>query len=217
MNGPPAPTPQPSDHHSLAPRSGVSSGRWFAEAVVILASVAMGFAASEFGQYRQEQGLARTVIRQLREEVEQNEAALAARVVTQRAWQKALASPDAKFAEKSAFDTLILVRPEGSGSIGVPLKSAAWAMAVSTGALRLLGHDVASALSEIYSLQNAMTEYHNRIVSAALYVPTAFDPAVNVVSTRLLSAVMGEVVGNEEALRDLYRRHLPLLRRSSDE
>jgi hypothetical protein len=215
MDEPPA--PHPSDRQVLASQRIVSSGRWFAEAIVILASVAMGFAASEFGQYRQEQGLARTVIRQLVEEVEQNEAALAARVGTQRTWQKTLANPDAKFAEKSAFDTLILARPEGSGSIGAPLKNSAWRMAVSTGALRLLGHDVASALSEIYSLQDAMTDYHNRIVAAALYAPTAFDPAANAVSTRLLSAVMGEVVGNEEALRDLYGRHLPLLRRSSGE
>ena len=61
--------------------------------MVILVSVALGIAASEFGQYRQERGLAQAVLRSMTEEVRQTEAALSAAVGKHREWEQALSLP----------------------------------------------------------------------------------------------------------------------------
>lgn len=192
-----------------------SSRRWIAEAVLILVSVALGFAASEFGQYRQERGLARAVLRSITEEVKQNEAMLGAAVVKHREWQQALTRADVSAADTTAFRALMSSRPDGAGSIVVPLNSAAWQMAVSSGALRLLDFEVGQAVSAIYTVQTMMTEHHNRIVANALYTPGAYDPAARMVAARLLSVAMSELAGNEEGLLKLYHDHLPLLQREA--
>jgi hypothetical protein len=190
-------------------------GRWIREAVVILVSVALGFAASEFGQYRQERGLAASVLRAVRAEAVQNEAALSDLVAKHEAWRDALAKADATQGNHAAYQILIDARPEGDSPIGVPLKNGAWQMAVSSGALRLLDFEVAQALSEIYALQTLMTEHHNRFVSNALFSAAAFDPATSAVATKLLWGVLSEVAGNEQWLLEVYRKNLPVLQRAS--
>ena len=60
-----------------------------------------------------------------------------------------------------------------------------------------------------------MSNNHNRIASAVLYTPATFDPASRAASVRLMWGVMAEIAGNELYLRDLYRKHLPLLKRVS--
>ncbi len=190
---------------------------WLREAVVILVSVALGFAASEFGQYRQERGLAQAVLRSMTDEVRQNETALSAAVGKHREWEQALRRADVSATDTAGFRALIDSRPDGAGSIVVPLSSAAWQMAMSSGALRLLDFEVGGALSEIYTVQTLMHEHHNRTVSSVLYTPASFDPAARAVATKVLWAVMSEVAGNEESLVELYRKHLPLLQRASDQ
>jgi hypothetical protein len=188
---------------------------WLREALVILVSVALGFGASEFGQYRQERGVARVVLSAVVEEVRQNETLLSAAVVKHREWQQALGGADGEAAGKAAFSLLLSSRPKDAGSIMIPLRSAAWQMTVSSGALRLLDFEVGQAISEIYSMQMALTEHHMRALAGVIWSPDAFDAAQSAITTKLLWAVMGEVAGNEDALVSLYRKHLPLLERAA--
>ena len=210
-------TPPPPDRAVVALPAVRSGRRWIAEAALILASVAVGFLASEFGQYRQERALADKVLGAVTEEVKQNEAVLSAAAAQHREWEKALHGADASAADKAAFWVLLDSRPKAAGSITVALKSAAWQMTVSTGALRLLDFEVGQAISDIYSTQALLTDYHSRTVADVLWAPTAFDPAMRAVSAKLIWAVMSEVASNEEALVGLYRRHLPLLQRASSD
>jgi hypothetical protein len=203
---PPPPDAPPMPH---------ANRRWLAEGVLVLASVLIGFAVSEFGQYRDERGLADSVLQGVRAEVEVNEAALAVLEPQHRAWLAAMTLADLSPANRSAVEILVDSRPADSATIGVPLKRAAWQMAISSGALRLLDYEVASALSEIYSFQDLMTENHNRIVSTTLYSTPAFERSSGDAALRMLRGVMSEIAGNEKALLDIYRKHLPLLRRAT--
>jgi hypothetical protein len=195
-------------------RSDRSIPRLVVEAMLILLSVAVGFIAAEFGDYREDRRLARFVLQNILSEVESNAQALDSLVIQHRAWQAALASPAATEAGQSGFDVMFALRPAEDVTIGLPLKQAAWNTAVSTGALRLLEYDVAAALSEIYAYQTLMSENHNRLVGTALYNAGTFNPATRAESVRLLWGVMAEVAGNEQTLLALYGKHLPLLRQA---
>lgn len=197
------------------PPAHAPGNHWLREAILILVSVALGFGASEFSQYRQEHGLAQMVLRAVTEEVKQNEAELNLAAVKHREWEKTLRGADAAAADKAAFWLLIESRPKAAGSITVPLRNAAWQMTISTGALRLLDFEVGQAISDIYSTQTILTDLHSRTVANVLWTTSAFDPGERAVAAKLIWAVMSEVAGNEEALVGMYRRHLPLLERAS--
>ena len=206
----PAPQPAPTVIHDRPPNR-----RWLFEGVLVLASVLIGFGVSEFGQYRDERGLADSVLRGVRSEVEQNEAALTKLESQHSVWESAMAKADRAPDNRSAVDVLLASRPSDGATIGVPLKRAAWQMAISSGALRLLDYDVAAALSEIYSFQDLMVENHNRLVSTTLYSAAAFERGTSDAALRMLRGVMSEIAGNEVALLDIYRKHLPLLRQAT--
>jgi hypothetical protein len=206
----PAPQPSPPIIHDRP-----SNKRWLAEGVLVLASVLIGFAVSELGQYRDERGLAESVLRGVRIEVEENEAALTKLESQHSSWETAMAKADITPGKQSAVDVLLASRPSDNATIGVPLKRAAWQMAISSGALRLLDYDVAAALSEIYSFQDLLVENHNRLVSTTLYSTASFERSTSDAAVRMLRGVMSEIAGNEVALLDIYRKHLPLLRRAS--
>jgi hypothetical protein len=186
--------------------------RLLIEVGFILVSVGVGFGLARLGDYWSDRALAEEALINLREEVEASASALDSLLVKHRAWQAALSQPGNSAAGENAFMTLFATRPDSAATIGVPLRAVAWNTAVSTGALRLLDYDVASALSEIYAYQALMTENHNRFTSAALYAPATFDPAQRDIAVRLLQGVMSEIVGNEGHLLTLYQKHLPLLR-----
>jgi hypothetical protein len=210
------PVPHPEPQRTNSPEGPRRSSRFLYEAIVILGSVTLGFAASEFGQYRDERGLARSVLQGVRDEVEQNEATLTTLLAKHREWEKAIAKAGPASGNQSAIQILVDARPSDGAPIGVPLKRAAWQMAISSGALRLLDHEVGAALSEIYSYQDLMTDHHNRFVSGTLYTPAVFERNAGDAILRMLRAVLSEVAGNEEGLLEIYRKHLPLLRRAAD-
>lgn len=190
--------------------------RFVAEAILILLSVAIGFAAAEFGDYREERRLSAFVRRNVVAEVEANAAVLEALLPKHRQWQTALAADNGNAPGTAAYEVMFALRP-GDVPIGLPLKRAAWSTAVSTGALRLLDYEVAEALSEIYAYQDIMTENHNRLVSSSFYSAQTFDPATRPQAIRLLWGVMAEISGNEETLLAMYHKHLPLLRAASQD
>jgi hypothetical protein len=86
---------------------------------------------------------------------------------------------------------------------------------VSSGALRLIDYGVAEALSEIYSAQEIATSNVDRLTTA--FASTAmFDPAHRVASARLLWLTIEDIRQAEAALRDFYRKHLPIIRAAAE-
>jgi hypothetical protein len=190
--------------------------RWLGEGVLVLASVLVGFAVSEFGDYREERALEASVLRAVRQEVEGNLAMLEPLLASHREWQKNLEAATPSNPPKAAVDVLFDARPRADINIGVPLRNAAWNTAISSGALRLLDYSVAAALSEIYGYQNLMAENHIRQVGGTLYQLEMFEPVRGNASIRLMWGLISEVAGNEQYLRDLYRKHLPLLQQAAE-
>ena len=195
--------------------------QWLLEGVLIVLSVALGFAVAEYGQSRQEREMERRVLRGLQEEIEFNLKALEPAHAKHERWAQGLtnwlnthATPGAvttgltaRHAFLQTWPDVDLTRPD---RIEVPfptLRRVAWDTAVSTGALRLIDYDVAAALAEIYQWQDALPLGG---------IPTGqvefFDPAHHVPSTLQTSFAMEALVLSERELIDLYRRHLPTVR-----
>jgi len=196
------------------PSSDRPLGRWTAEVVLILVSVIIGFMAAQYGQTRQDRALRDDVLRGLLEEARTNIAMLDTLEDMHDAWQRALERIDPAKLKPTAAATMYEVRPNG-GSIGVPLKRAAWSTAISSGALKLIDYDVVAALSEIYDYQDVMTENHNRFIANVVYSPGAFDPAARPTSVAQIRGILREIAGNEGWLLSLYRKHLPALEKSA--
>jgi hypothetical protein len=201
--------------HAHVPRMGRSLGHWFVEALLILVSVGVGFGAAQWRESRENHELTDRVLTGVRTEVEYNQGQLEQAMAKHREWTAALAKVDPAQNTKAAFEVMFSVRPSGDTNIGVPLRQAAWDTAVSTGALRLLDYDVASAFSEIYSYQTLMSANLTRLAQSVLYTPATFDPASRAASIQVMRWLLTEVEGNERFLDDLYKKHLPLLRRAS--
>lgn len=191
--------------------------RWFPEIVLVLVSVSLGFAASEYSQYRGDRQLHAAILDGLRAEIEQNFAALEPMVPFHAAWVGALheAKPAAT---QSGLDVWFATRPEIPNPPGTPfatLRRSAWDAAISGGSLRLLDYDVTAALSEIYRAQDILSDNINRLASGALSETATFDPASRDPSIRLLWLTLADIHAAEQAVLELYRRHLPLVREAA--
>ena len=213
---PPSPTPQPTP--VIVEKRWL---QWLFESVLIVLSVALGFAVAEYGESRQEQEMERRVLRGLQEEIEFNLKALEPALAKHGRWAQGLTDWLNTYAKEGAasngltarhaflqtWPDLDLKRPD---KIEVPfptLRRVAWDTAVSTGALRLIEYDVAAALSEIYQWQDALP---------LGTIPTSqvefFDPAHHMPSTLQTSFAMEAIVLSERELVGLYRKHLPVIR-----
>lgn len=194
---------------------GRSMTRGLVECLLILVSVGVGYLAAQYGEYRQERELAATVLRGLQREVESNLALLEPQIEVHERWEEALLHTDMSGDDRTAYEVMFASRPGAEVTLGVPLSSAAWNMAVTTGALRLFDYEVAVAVSEIYEYQLLMTERINTTVLASLYTPAVFDPGSNAIAVRMLWGSLAEVTGNEKFMRDLYRKHLATLQQAT--
>jgi hypothetical protein len=197
----------------------VASGRkpirhWLLEGIFIAVSVVLGFAVSQYGEYRNERQLARQMLESIRSEVEFNRTALEPYLPFHRAWRDQLMKADSRNVSSNGLDFLFSVRPPMRPDMraNVPfLRHAAWDTATSTGALRLIDYDLAAGLSEIYSLQQyAATTFASLFGQSAFY-----DPAAGVATARLAQTMMQEMTWTEELLLGLYDKQLPILRSAS--
>src|ERR1700754_120073 len=133
------PSPQPSlpDRPGQRRPAERSAARWVIDVLMILLSVAVGFAAAQYGEYRTNRGFKATVERSVRAEVERNLAVLEPMLAKHREWEAALKKVDTDRDRRPAYEILLDLRPNGGVSIGVPLEQAAWNTAVSSGVLKL--------------------------------------------------------------------------------
>jgi hypothetical protein len=202
----PAATPIPSSRKAAA--------AWLLEGAFIVVSVALGFAVSQYGEYRNERQLARQMLDSIRSEVEFNRSLLEPYIPFHRAWRDQLTKADSKSVASNGLDFFFGARPAMPPQMRTNeplLRRAAWDTATSTGTLRLIDYDLAAGLSEIYSMQQ-----HAAATFGSLFGQSAFyDPAAGIATARLAQTVMQEVTWAEEQLMSLYEKQLPALRSAS--
>jgi hypothetical protein len=183
--------------------------RWLPEITLVLVSVALGFGAAQYGEYRSDQTLAGRILRSLSRELEENRALLEPAVPFHEAWLNSLraASPQP---DQSGLDVWFATRPPLPSDVPTPfvtLRRSAWDAALASGTLGLLDYDLATALSEIYRTQDLVTENVNRLALGPLSQSTTFDPASGPAATRLLWLTLADIHAAEAVLLDLYRKH----------
>ena len=190
-----------------------STSRLLFEAVLIILSVAIGFAVSEWRGRVADRELAARVLRNVRDEVEYNLTQIDEQIGRHEQMIAALDAADLSNPEDSGWD--VMVRALKGGPDARPLRRAAWDGAVSMGALRVIDYEMAARLSEIYLAQDS---YAQALASGPLllYTPALFDPANRKVGSLIGKWLMVELRGNETLVRALYERHLPALRAATE-
>lgn len=191
---------------------------WLLEGVFIVASVALGFAVTQYGEHRAERELAGRALASLRAEIEHNTAVLAPMVPTHVRWAKALAKADRSTEGRSGIDVLFATRPPLPPHVPSPfpfLRQSAWDATVSGGALRLIDYGVAADLSEIYRVQETVNRNIDRLANGALSTTATYEPRSRDASVRLLWLTLLDIESAEAVLLDLYRKDLPAVRRAA--
>lgn len=210
---PESPPSTRAEHPPVAHRRSVGrvvgrAPRLLVESMLIVLSVLLGFAATEWRDRRAEQALAADALQNFRREIRQNlvvldsvypkHVALAARIDT------ALGTPRSG---ESAFQALVRAMPAGGISIP-PLAEAAWETAASTGALRFLGYEQAARLSETYQVQRTTLVQTTLRLEDRLSAPEDFDPARRDAMLRVYQLLFRELSGQETYLTTVYRTTL---------
>jgi hypothetical protein len=196
------------------PAFGTSALPWLFEGLLIVFSVVLGFWVSQWQGARAERETAARVLASVHEEIEHNAALLAPYVGMHRTWTDALAKEAAESGTQSAFDVFMRIRPPlPSGGTPFPvLRRSAWDAALAGGTIRLLDHDVAAALSDVYRWQQAVDDNIERLARGPFGAASTFDPASRTPSLRMLRLTMADIQYSESLFVDQYRRHAPALR-----
>ena len=189
---------------------------WVLEGIFIIVSVALGFGVAQFGEYRNNRELATRALKSLQAEIEHNLTILEPMVLIHEKWVAALAKADTSNRSQAAIDVWFATRPSlppGVGSSFPFLRRSAWDAAVSGGALRFIDYDVIAFLSDIYRVQAIATENVERLATGALSSTATYDPASRAAAVRLMWLTLADIQSAESTLLDLYRQHLPAIRR----
>jgi hypothetical protein len=182
------------------------------ESVLIVLSVVLGFALTEWRQQQAERKLARTVLENVRREMAQNLATLE-RIPPKHARMAerlATAAVPSAGGGQTAFDVFAREMPEGGLDLS-PLRDAAWETAVTTGALRLLDYEKAALVSEVYQIQRASIVPTIQRISDRFLAPQNFDPLARTAMLRTHHMLFVEISGQESYLMETYRRVLKQL------
>jgi hypothetical protein len=193
-------------------REVLSIGRVLFESLLLVVSVVLGFMVSEWGTHAKERELAANVRRSIAQEVAENLKTMDEQIARHEAGLKALDSvrPDPA---KPALLVMEETIPRGSVS-ALPMKRAAWDAAVSSGALRLLDHDLVERYSEIYVNQERIYDDDVSWLKNVFYRPENFEPSQQKAALATLRGVLQELHGNEDYVRGLYRKNLPYLQQA---
>jgi hypothetical protein len=186
------------------------SSRLFFESVLIVFSVLLGFALTEWRQNSAERELASRVLNDVLAEVDQNLATVDSQIQKHQNMIASLRAIDMCAAEGTGWD--IAIGAMGGGPDAVPMQQAAWQAAVSSGALGLIDYDVAAALSDIYTTQIDVYGYNVAQSASSLFIPESFRPESCNETLQLFLWSMINLEGQERFLKTVYERHLPALR-----
>ena len=191
--------------------------RFLLEGLLIVVSVALGFAVAQYGESRANQELADRVFEGLRAEVERNLATLEPQLTMHRKWLQALARVAPSNGRETGRDVFMATWPDfNPNDVKSPfrfLNRGAWDAALSSGAMRLIEYDVVERLSEIYQWQESL----EAAVEKLPYTTTAFfDPASRTAVVQQLAFQIFAFALTEGFLLAGYREHLPAIRSAAD-
>lgn len=200
--GPRVPTPRRSKW-----RAG-SSSRLVLESALIVLSVLLGFALSEWRARQAERERAAVALENFRQEINENLAEMERVYPMHVRFVERLAGAIESGADEweTGFDAFAALMPEG-GIGSHSMREAAWETAVSTGALRLLDYEAATLLSETYLVQ-AKLALTRQIMGDRFSDESNFDPQRRNTMIRVHHRLMSDLAGQEEYLIDAYRRTL---------
>jgi hypothetical protein len=185
------------------------------ESALIVLSIVLGFAVSEWRQVSADRDLATRMLRNVRTEIEHNLSEIEARLPRHQKMVEAFRSADVSDSRMSAWDVIFAKLKEHGGGLDVAvLPQAAWDAALSTGALRLIEYDIAAALSEIYGAQALLMRAVDHLFDS--YQLAMFEAGKQREGVQMFQWLLVEIEGSERALRDLYRKHLPKLQAATD-
>jgi len=200
------------------PGFGKAAVPWLLEGLLIVFSVVLGFWVSQLQSARADRELAVRVMTSVQQEIGHNRGLLDSYVGMHRIWMDALAKEASASGSQTAFDVFMATRPPipASGTSFPVLRRSAWDAALAGGVIRLLDHDVASALSEVYRRQQIVDDNIDRLANGALGAAATFDPASRTASLKLLWLTMADIQSAEAMLAAEYRRHAPAVRAAID-
>ena len=181
------------------------------ESALIVLSVLLGLALNDWQDRRRERELTEAALTNFRREIATNLATV--RRVQPRHRLLATKFDSASHvprAGENAFMAFAAVVPnEGVGT--EPLSDVAWETAVSTGALRLMNYDQASAVSEVYLVQRTALGETLHLLSDRFLSPQNFDPASRATMLQTHRMLLSELAGQETYLIGLYEKTLTRL------
>jgi hypothetical protein len=197
---------------------GKSAVPWLLEGLLIVFSVVLGFWVSQLQGARADRELAARVLTSVHDEVAYNGALLGPYVEMHGAWTAKLGKEAAETGTQAAFDVFMRTRPPlPAGGTPFPvLRRSAWDAALAGGIIRLLDHDVAAALSDVYRRHQIVDDNIQRLARDGFGAASTFDPANRTPSLRMLWMTMRDIESSEAMLAASYRRHAPALRAALD-
>ncbi len=196
-------------------RTGRASAHWLLEGLLIVISVVLGLWVSQYQQARADRELAARVLTSLQREIEHNLATIEPFEAVHRTWASRLGSADTTASTRAGVDLFSTLRPSLPSGARSPfpfLRRSAWGAALSGGTIRLIDHDVAAVLSDIYRMQEITDGAVDRLANGVLTSPAIFDPASRASAVRLLELTLIDIQSSEASLIVLYRQHLPAIR-----
>jgi hypothetical protein len=190
------------------------SSRLLFESALIVFSVLLGFALSEWRQNAADRELAARVLRDVLAEVDRNLATVDAQIGKHQKMIASLRAISTSTTQGTGWD--VAIGAMGGGPDAVPMQQAAWQAAVSSGALRLMDYDIAATLSDIYTTQIDVYGHNVAESSSSLFIPDSFRPESRNETLQLFLWSMINLEGQERYLKAAYERNLPILRRRVD-
>ena len=194
-------------------REALTVGKMLFESLLLVVSVVLGFVISEWGTHAKERELAANVRRSVALEVAENMKTIDGQIARHRATAAAMGRTDI---DPSKPAIQVLVENTNGGINALPMKRAAWDAAVSSGALRLLDHDLVELYSDIYVSEERLYDDDVSWLKTVIYRPENFDPKQQKTAVATLRGMMEELAGNETWIRDqVYRKNLPALQKAA--
>ena len=187
---------------------------WILEGLLIVVSVLLAFAVSEFRETRAERELTGRVLHGIRAEMEHNRGVLEPFVPMHTKWMQALVNVDTSIGDETGLQVWFATRPPLplDGTSPFPsLRRSAWDAAVAGGTLRLIDYDVAAALADVYGMQEQARANVQRLANGPLSTPAIYEVSSRAASVRLLWLTLADIQSAEVLLLERYHQHLPTI------
>lgn len=189
-----------------------ASFRLLLESALIVLSVLIGFALSEWGSRQADRAHAAAALESFRGEIQENLATLErARPEHVRVAERLAGVTDSGILRgETGFDVFAAIWTAEIVADTSALREAAWQTAVSTGALRLLDYQLAALLSETYLEQAGIRATRQRMADR-FSDASNFEPQSRNAMVRVHWRLVADLASQEEHLIKRYRLTLQAL------